>query len=234
MARALEALPEGATQLPFVIPLVQGQRSLSGEPTLPLASLLVMARRGEPWADFLAMDIALDHGDRSTAASVASLWQQPSPLRLPRLARLARYRGDMGEADRLSVASMQAGTVTLRALAERIFTLVSLNRANDALGVLRAYPNVGGPVAKWLRAYVLASMGKIEEGKAIVAQDDGPPELAPPFTKLVALSAYASVRDVRRGSGLVRDLVGAGWFNPDLVAAADKLGLAIPKSNAGR
>ncbi|MBF5066333.1 hypothetical protein G6O45_24215, partial [Salmonella enterica subsp. enterica serovar Istanbul] len=78
----------------------------------------------------------------------------------------------------LSRAALESGTVTVRALAERVFVLAAMGKAGDAVALFKAYPNVGGPLAKWLRAYAVASNGKLEEARAIISAEDPPPALA--------------------------------------------------------
>jgi hypothetical protein len=185
-----------------------------------------MADDEGPWADLVAMDYALDTGDPDLAAKIAAQWTGDvrSP-RAVRLARLARYQGKNDDADRLSKAAMEGGTVTIRALTERVFTLVALNKTADALALFRTYPNVGGPLAKWLRAYAVASGGKVEEAKSAVSSEDPPPALAPLPARTIAACAFGAMKDTRHGSEYTKAILQAGFANPDLAFAAEKLGL---------
>ena len=175
------------------------------------------------------MDAALEVGDVELAKKVAAKWQgeaiQPRALRAVRLAKLARYDGKNEEADRLSRAALEGGTVTVRALTERVLVLVALNRSQEAIALFKTYPNVGGPLAKWLRAYAVASHGKLEEARAILAAEDPPPPLAPLPAREIAALAYGAVKDTRRGNEYVKAIAAAGFVNPDIAAAAEKVGV---------
>lgn len=228
MSRAFDAVDASARSLPFVVPLVRGQALLAGS-TKELGSpekVFDMADDEGPWADLVAMDYALDVGDPELAAKIAAQWtgDARSP-RAVRLARVARYQGKFEDADRLSKSALEGGTVTIRALIERVFTLVAMNKSADALALFKTHPNVGGPLVKWLRAYALAASGKIEEAKSAVSSEDPPPALAPLPARMLAASAYGAMKDVRHGNEYTKPIVQAGFANPDLAAAAEKLGL---------
>lgn len=175
------------------------------------------------------MDAALDVGDLDLAHKVAAKWQgephQVRAMRAVRLAKLARWDGKTDEADRLSRAALESGTVTVRALAERVFVLAAMGKAGDAVALFKAYPNVGGPLAKWLRAYAVASNGKLEEARAIISAEDPPPALAPLPARTFAAAAYGAVKDARHGNEYVKALVTAGFANPDIATAAEKVGV---------
>lgn len=227
MARAFEPLPEDAKKLPFIAPLVRGQALMAGNlAAQPTGEKAVNAADDDaPWADLVTMDAALDAGDIDTGAKIAAQWKSDvRALRAVRLARLHRYEGKLEEADRYSKAALEGGTVTMRALAERVFTLVALKKEVEAISLFKTYPNVGGPLAKWLRAYATAAHGKIEEAKAIVGQEDPPSTAAPMFARIIAASAYAQMKDNRHGGEYVRPIAAAGFGNPDVAFAAEKLG----------
>jgi tetratricopeptide (TPR) repeat protein len=228
MARAFDAIDASSKSLPFVHPLARGQALLAGTTKEFGAAdkVLDMADDEGPWADLVAMDYALDTGDLELAAKIAAQWTGDvrSP-RAVRLARLARYTGKNDDADRLSKAAIEGGTVTIRALVERVFTLVAINKAGDALALFKTYPNVGGPLAKWLRAYAVASSGKIEEAKSAVSSEDPPPLLAPLPARMLAASAYGAMKDTRHGNEYTRPIVQAGFANPDMATAAEKVGI---------
>lgn len=228
MARAFDAVDASSRSLPFVVPLARGHALLGGSVRDfgPSDKVLDMADDEGPWADLVAMDYALDTGDPELASKIAAQWTGDvrSP-RAVRLARVARYQGKYDDADRLSKSAMEGGTVTIRALIERVFTLVALSKTADALALFKTYPNVGGPLAKWLRAYALAASGKIDEAKSAVSSEDPPPALAPLPARMLAACAYGAMKDTRHGNEYTKPLVQAGFANPDLAVAAEKLGL---------
>jgi tetratricopeptide (TPR) repeat protein len=241
MRTALDALPEDAKKLPFLVPLVRGQALMAGNAqalgadcatsgsACLAAKALDMADDDTPWADIVAMDAALDTGDIDLAHKVAANWQGDAntvrALRAVRLAKLARWDGKTDDADRYSRAALEGGTVTVRALAERVFVLGSMGKAGDAVALFKAYPNVGGPLAKWLRAYAVASNGKLEEARAIISTEDPPPPLASLPARMYAAMAYGAVKDTRHGNEYVKALVQAGFANPDIATAAEKVGV---------
>jgi tetratricopeptide (TPR) repeat protein len=230
MRSALDALPDDARKLPFLVPLLRGQALMAGSATaLGGDKALAMAAEDSPWADLVAMDAALEVGDLELAQKIAATWQGDEKviraLRAVRLSKLARWQGKLDEADRYSRGALEGGTVTVRALAERVFVLVAMNKATDAVALFKAYPNVGGPLAKWLRGYAVASHGKTEEARAIVSQEDPPPALAPLPARTIAAMAYGAVKDSRKGNEYVKALVAAGFENPDVTTAAEKVGV---------
>ncbi|MDB4941042.1 MAG: repeat protein [Labilithrix sp.] len=226
MKSAIENLAEDTRRLPFLVPLVRGQQLLAGNPqALAGDKALDMADDEGPWADIVAMDSALDLGDLDLAHKIAAKWTgDAKPIRAVRLARLARWDGKNEDADRLSKLALDSGTVTVRGLAERVYTLVALNRSTEAIALFKTYPNVGGPLAKWLRAYAVAAHGKVDEARAILSQEDPPPALAPLPARLIAASGYGAVKDTRKGADYVKAL--GAFANPDLVTAAEKVGAA--------
>lgn len=227
MSRAFEALPNDMKTHPMAMALVRGQSLLNGHVSgLATGAILDMADDEAPWSDLVAMDWALDTGDIDLGKKIAERWRgEPRAMRAVRLARLARYDGRLEDADRYSKLAIETGTVTMRVLAERIFTLVALKRDADAIALFKTYPNVGGPLAKWLRAYATAAHGKIDEARAIVSQEDPPPAAAAMPSRVIAASAYAMMKDTRHGSEYTKPIVLAGFTNPDVAFAADKLGL---------
>lgn len=229
MSRALDAVADDVKKLPFLVPLVKGQALLGGNPAgLAGEKLVAMADDDVPWADLVAMDAALDTGDLDTAAKIAAQWVGDArPLRALRLARLARYQGKVEDADKYSRIALE-GSVTLRTLTERVFSLVAANKAHDAVVLFKSYPNVGGPLAKWLRAYAVASNGKVDEARASIAQEDPPPPLSPMPSRIIAAAAYGATKDARHGSDYVKAIGQAGFANPDVAAAAEKVGAGKP------
>ncbi len=236
MSRALEPVPEEARRLPFVVPLLRGAALLEGRGSgISNDKLTDMADDDAPWADLVAMDQALDTGDLETASKIAGLWTgNVRSLRALRLSRLARYQGKTDDAEQLSRAAFDVGTVTPRVMAERIFALVSAGKPAEAVALFKTHPNAGGPATKWLRAYALASNNEIEKAKSAITGED-PPREAPLPVRMWAVMAYGAVRDARHGAELTRAVVSAGATTPDVVAAAEKLGLAkIPAAGARR
>ncbi|MDB5220568.1 MAG: repeat protein, partial [Myxococcaceae bacterium] len=230
MKTALDGLPDDAKRLPFLVPLVRGQALMAGNAqALGTDKALDLADDDTPWADIVAMDAALDTGDVELAHKVAAKWQGDAntvrALRAVRLAKLARWDGKNDDADRYSRAALEGGTVTVRALAERVFVLGAMGKAGDAVALFKAYPNVGGPLAKWLRAYAVASNGKLEEARAIISTEDPPPPLASSPARMYAAMAYGAVKDTRHGNEYVKALVQAGFANPDIATAAEKVGV---------
>jgi len=227
VSRALGALNDDTKKLPVVAALLRGEALLAGNAAAAGADKALSAAADEaPWSDLVAMDGALDTGDLDAAKKIAATWQGGErPLRAVRLARLARYEGRADDADRLSKAALDGGTVTVRALAERVFALTASGKATEALALFKQYPNVGGPIAKWLRAYATAAHGKMEEARAIVSQEDPPPALAPLPSRMYAALAYGAIKDARHGAEYVRAIAGAGFVNPDVAAAGEKVGV---------
>ncbi|MDP9001682.1 MAG: hypothetical protein M3O46_16405 [Myxococcota bacterium] len=228
VARALDALPVGTRKLPLFAALDLAESAISGRMRLDGAKLLTLAANDAPWADVMAMDLALAEGDLALADKIATLWGKDSesqPLRALRLARLARYEGRLDAADALSQTVLVHGTVTPRVLWERVYTLVAKDRSAEVGPLLARYPLVLGPLANWLSAYATASGGNADAAKGRTSSIDPPPQAAAFEARVVAASAFGAMKDRRRGTEYVRDVLHAGNLDPDLVAAAVSLGL---------
>jgi predicted Zn-dependent protease len=227
VSRALEALTPEVRKQPYLAALDLSDDALAGKLILDGGKLMVMAGDDAPWSDLLAMDLALDVGDLTTADKIADGWNKagtPSALRALRLARLARYENRMDQADTLSQQAMEHGTVTPRVLWERAAVLVAKNRAGEIGPMLARYPLVLGPLANWLSAFATASAGNVEAAKGKTASADPPPPTAPLPARVIAAAAFGAMKDRRRGPDYVHDVLATGCLDPDLVAAALALG----------
>jgi tetratricopeptide (TPR) repeat protein len=227
VARALEALPAESRKLPFLAALARAPDAVNGKLPLDGAKIAAMAADDAPWSDLVAMDTALDEGDLPSAEKVAASWgtsAESKPLRALRLARLARYEGKLDAAESLSQTALEHGTVTPRALWERVYLLVARNHAGEVGPLLSHYPLVLGPLATWLSAYAAASAGNSEGAKGRTASIDPPPPSAPIEARVLAAAALAAMKDKRRGIDYTRDVLSTGSQHPDLIAAALALG----------
>lgn len=227
MGRALEAINDDARKSPYVTPLVHGQALLLGKlDTLNEQKALAASDDEAPWADLVTIDWALDTGDIDVAKKIAATWRgEPRAMRAVRLARLARYDGRIEDAEKFSRIGLESGTPTPRALSERVFTLVAAKKDADALGLFKTYPNVGGPLTRWLRAYATASHGKIDEAKGMVSSEDPPPNAAPLASRVIAAMAYAAMKDARHGGDYAKAIIGGGYLSPDAAYIAERLNL---------
>lgn len=227
MSRAFEGIDGEARKSPYVAPLLHGQALMMGKlDTLNEQKALEKSADEAPWADLVSIDWALDTGDVELAKKIAATWRgEPRAMRAIRLARLARYDGRLEDAEKFSKAGLEAGTPTMRALSERVFTLVAAKKDAEALALFKTYPNVGGPIAKWLRAYATASHGKIEEAKGMVSSEDPPPSTAPLAARVIAAMAYAAMRDTKHGGDYAKAILATGYASPDAAYVAEKLGL---------
>jgi hypothetical protein len=86
-------------------------------------------------------------------------------------------------------------------------------------------------LATWLSAYAAASSGAIDAARGKTSSLDTPPRAAPFEARVVAAAALGALKDKRRGSDFVRELL-AGGPHPDLVSAA--LALGFHKVDHGR
>ena len=227
VARALEGLPAEARKVRSLSGLTLGIGALSGTLVLDAAKIKALADNQAPWSDLVAMDVALDAGDLTSADAIAATWGKDGaarPVRAVRVARLARYEGRLDAADEYSQAAMDRATVTPRALFERVFVLVARGRAADVGPLLAHYPLALGPLATWLSAYASASSGSAEAAKGKTAALDPPPESSPLEARVVAAAAFGAMKDKRRGAEYVKALLASGVLHPDLVTAALSLG----------
>jgi hypothetical protein len=227
VARALEGLPAEARKVRSLSGLTLGVGALSGTLVLDAAKIKALADNQAPWSDLVAMDVALDSGELTSADAIAATWGKDGaarPVRAVRVARLARYEGRLDAADEYSQAAMDRATVTPRALFERVFVLVARGRSADVGTLLARYPLALGPLATWLSAYASASNGSAEAAKGKTAALDPPPESSPLEARIVAAAAFGAMKDKRRGAEYVKTLLAGGILHPDLVTAALSLG----------
>lgn len=225
VALALQALRPGDRRLPALSGLSLAIDTLSGK--WQSEAKRSAPSDDAPWADLIAIDVALDAGDLGAADTIAATWgkdSEPGALRALRLARLARYEGHLDQADTLSQLALDHGTVTPRVLWERVFELIARERSAEVTPLLARYPLVLGSLATWLNAYATASAGGIDAAKAKLAPLDPPPAGTPFEARVVAASALGAVKDRKRGPDYVHDLLATGSLNPDLTAAAVALG----------
>jgi len=226
VALALQALRPGDRKLPFLSGLSLAIDALSGK--FPAEGKRSAPSDDVPWADLIAMDLALDAGELAAADAIAASWGKDAAsmsLRALRLARLARYEGRLESADAMSELALDHATVTPRVLWERVLELVAREHAAEVAPLLSRYPLVLGPLSTWLSAYAAAATGSAELARAKLAPLDPPPAGAPFETRLVVATALGAVKDRKRGVDYVRELLATGSLNPDLTAAAVALGL---------
>jgi hypothetical protein len=225
VALALQALRPGDRKLPFLSGLSLAIDALSGK--LPAESKRSAPSDDAPWADLIAMDLALDAGDLTTAEAIAASWGKDAESRslsALRLARLARYEGRLESAVAMSQLALDHGTVTPRVLWERVFELLARDRAAEVAPLLSRYPLVLGSLSTWLSACGAVASGGTEAAKSKLASLDPPPSGTPFEARLVAAVALSAVKDRKRGVDFVRELLAGGSLNPDLTAAAVALG----------
>jgi len=227
---ALEAVPAESRKLPFLTALTVAQDALMGHAELDAEGLLALANEDAPWADLVAMDIALDTGNVETASKIAETWKgtEERPLRALRLSRLSRYLGKLDDADKYSQLALGGGTVTTRSLTERVFVLAARDKPQDAGPLLAKYPLVLGALSGWLSGYARAAAGKEEDARGRTASLEPPPAQAPAPARIVAAAALGAMHDRRRGADYVKDLYAAWLVNPDTVAAGTAFGLKPP------
>jgi len=226
LGRALEMLGPEAKQLPFTRPILSAPALLLGTEQPSSEKLSQMYVVDAPWADVLAMDSALDVGDLTVADQIATAWGENDqrPHHAIRLARHARYRGKLDQADKWIGIAFH-GSVTARSVIERVFLLVEKKEYKAVEPLLAQYSTVLGKLTKWASAYTLASAGKVEQAKAKLASEDPPPDLAPLPTRLLAGATYGKVKDHNAGFKYIKALAKAGFRNPDVVNAAENVGL---------
>ena len=233
---ALDAIPAETRGFPFMEALnlapqvLAGSQVLAGKTAIPPDRLLDMSDDEAPWADLVAMDIALEGGDVSTAAKIADKWKgsEGRPLRALRLSRLARYQGKLDDADQLSQTAL-VGTITTRSLMERVQVLVAREKAGQATQLLGRYPLVLGSLAGWLGAYASASGGKAEDARGKTSSLEPPPQAAPLVAREIAAIAMGAMKDHRRGPDYLKELYASGALNPDTAAAGLGVGVKAPE-----
>ena len=222
LVRALEAVPSELQQLPFLATIQLAPDVLEGRQLIAPEKLTVLADDEAPWSDLVAMDAALDQGDMDQADTIAAKWKggEDRPLRVLRLARLARYEAKLDTAEADSLSALTGGTVTPRVLAERVFVLVARGKGTEAGPLLAKYPLVLGPMGTWLSAYVAASSGKVDEAKARTSTLDPPPAGAPLTARVIAATALAAMHDRHRATDVLKPILAAGYVGVDIQNAA--------------
>jgi len=225
LAGALDAIPVEARAFPFLEAFNTGELALAGRAKLGPDRILDLSDDEAPWADLVAMDLALDGGDVTTASKIADKWKgtENRPLRALRLSRLARWQNRLDDADQLSDTAL-IGTITTRTLLERVLVLVARDKASAANPLLARYPLVLGTLAGWLGAYVSASMGKADDARGKTASLEPPPDAAPVPARVIAAIALGAMKDRRRGPDYVKGLMASG-----IITAATILGVRVPE-----
>jgi hypothetical protein len=235
LASALDAVPTEARSFPFLEALNTAQVALMGRAQMTPDKVLDMSDDEAPWADLVAMDLALDAGDVGTAARIADKWKgsETRPLRALRLSRLARWQNRLDDADHLSESAL-IGTITTRTLLERVLVLVAREKPGAASQLLARYPLVLGSLAAWLGGYASAAAGKGEDARGKTSSLDPPPVSAPLTARVIAAISLGAMKDRRRGPEYIKELFAAGIVNPDTATAATALGVHVPEQRAPR
>ncbi|MFO0643681.1 MAG: hypothetical protein U0183_30925 [Polyangiaceae bacterium] len=233
LGRALEGLTPEAKQLPFTRPILSAPALLLGTEQPSADKLSQMFVVDAPWADVLAMDSALDVGDLAVSDKIAAAWGENDtrPHHAIRLARHARYRGKLDEAEKWSKLAL-TGSITARSVIERVFLLVEKKDYKAVEPMLAQYSSVLGKQTKWASAYALASSGRVEAARAKVATEDPPPDLAPLPMRLLAGATYGKLKDHNAGFKYIKALAKAGFTNPDVANASENVGLPPIKTRS--
>jgi tetratricopeptide (TPR) repeat protein len=236
LGRSLEAISPDNKKLPFLQPLDLAPDTLLGNVHLTGDKLIDLSDEEAPWADLIAMDLALDSGNLETAEKIAESWREGDShqLRSIRLSRLARYQGKLDDAEAQIASAMKNGTVTPRVLTERAYVLIARGKFHEVGPLLIKNPLVLGSLSTWLAAYALASSGKVEDAKSKTASLDPPPPSAPLPSRTLALLALSAMKDKKRGREYAHALLASGATNPDIVNAAIALGFKRTEHAKGR
>ncbi len=226
LQRALDGLSESARKMPFLAAVSIAPDVLAGKALAMLERAAEIAASDAPWGDMIGMDVALDAGDVETAAKIAAPWGDGGghPSRLVRLSRLARSQEKLDVAEAMSQAALAQGTVTLRAVSERVMVMVARGRVNEVGTVLARYPAVLGPLSTWLSAYATATAGKTEDARGRTSSIDLPPLQAPLPARLIAAASLGAMHDRKRGPDYVKDLLAEGVESVEVTQAALALG----------
>jgi tetratricopeptide (TPR) repeat protein len=220
LSRAWGAVPQEMRSAPFVRGLSIASDVLEGRVLLAPEKLVDLGKSEAPWADVIAMDLALDTGDVATAEKIAAAWgDDPRPPRALRLARLARYSGKLDVADKMMTRAF-TGTVTPRVILEEIYLSVAKEKAADVAATIKKYPLVLGSLSPWASAYGAASGGRPEEARAKTTTAEIPPAAAPLPARMLVAAALGAMKDRRRAGEMVKPILAAGLANPDVGAAA--------------
>lgn len=237
LARALEALPADRRALPGLSAVTLAQGALAGRADLPAAKIVARATAEDLWSDIVAMDVALNTGNLDAASAIGNRWlaqtsaDKVPALRALRLARLARYQARLDDAEALSLLALSGATPTLRSITERAFVLAARGHAADVGPMLGKAGPAAGPLASWLGAFAVATSGKVDEARGRAASLEPAPESSPAPMRIPIAAALGAMKDKKRGGPFVEPLLKQGLMNPDVVTAAQALGLkGAPKA----
>lgn len=103
-----------------------------------------------------------------------------------------------------------------------------MGKANEVPPLVAKYPLVLGPLQAWLAAYAKASDGKVDDARGKTAALDPLPPQAPLPARVLVAASLGAMKDRRRGADYVKELLGAGIVNPDVVKAGEALGMKPP------
>ncbi len=217
-------------------PMHSARMILLGTTLLASQELLALASTESPWAELLAMDSALDAGDLATASQIAEVLSGPPgaqarPGHALRLARLARYRGKLDDAEQLSKLALD-GSPTRRAVLERLFVLVTRKDHKGAEALVLRHASVLGELTVWASAFAMASAGKSEAARARLANVSEPSPGGPVLPRLLAGATYGALRDRNAGYKFIQGLLKSGLTNPDVASSAEAVNLPPVKLRA--
>jgi tetratricopeptide (TPR) repeat protein len=199
-------------------PVTAGLERLRGAAPLAPATIGLLAKSSDFWADIVAMDAALDAGDLDAAQKIAAGWPgaDKHPIRSARVARLLRYQGKNGAAQTAAASAAP----TLAARIEAALSAAEMASARDA--AVAALSSGRTPEEKWALALLYARDGRGEPAHAAMHGLALPGADAPLQTRVVAALALVELHTKNPTAPLWQSL--DPWaHNPDVARA---LGIA--------
>jgi hypothetical protein len=193
LREVFDVLDASQAASPELSALASGAFMLFRSELPPLSSIDALLSSGAPWADLVAIDIAMAHGELRRAGELLARFRSDEcPGFAVRAARLLRYR-ERRQAAAEAAEEIFVATPGRAALIERVLTLVDKRRASATRAAL-GDPRDGSDAAKvWLGALVAAVQHRPRSTQRLELPASA--EALP--VRLIAMRALVEARDGR-------------------------------------
>ena len=168
---------------------------LGGQSTLEPEELERLSTPAVVWGELIAIDAALNEGQVELADKLTASWADAeSPAYALRLARLRRYQGRLDDALQASSVAIDQGTLTPRALVERLYELLAKEDHEAAKQLVDKASSTAGALGDWMRALVEAAGGDKKGAEERLAKLELPGASAPLALRVLAVRTLALAR----------------------------------------
>lgn len=220
-ARLASSLPVDARSSSATLALRDGAKVMLGQLRAKPDVVKQLGNDAQVWGPLVALDLALDGGQLDTADKLLQAHQKSADAAsyVVRAARLRRYQGQTEAGlERVSILLDQK-SVTPRAAAESVLSLVDAGRAAAAASTLERVGDDAAALGPWLQALVDAAQGRGKVAARALSGRALPGKGEPVLVQTTALRSLVAAKD-RRAKAYGAELIRRFPQHPELKLAA--------------